>query len=297
MVGIFDMAKLLTGSQSLMKKIPEENKEYSKELIDNAKKNLEESKDLYNKRNYALSIYYLDQALLLSIKSMSLLFSLLKLKDVKEKEYKSFEEFINKNKMIDKMKKLISQNSRMYELMLNDDNKKRFKDDFEKYKNNLEDFIKKLKNINDRKSLVRLSSEDIKKLFSLNDNINKYQLSDEILESYINMAMNMLNKMGGAKFNNTLNQGMFKSLVKREIEKNVNNLNIFGNLLVLTIVLMLHERSSKEYDRDLDFSPNNYTEDLGVVKEYNNLRSMVDNTIKFLENFLQVLDNGTGFNF
>jgi len=54
---------------------------------------------------------------------------------------------------------------------------------------------------------------------------------------------------------------------------------------------MLHERSTKEYDKDLDFSPDNYNQDLGIVKLYNKMYDMVNELIKFNENFVNVLEN------
>ncbi|WP_231434237.1 HEPN domain-containing protein [Candidatus Nanopusillus massiliensis] len=75
MVGIFDVAKLMTG-YNLFKKVPQENIEYSKELIENAKKNLSDSYDLYFKKNYNLAIYYLEQSLYSSVKSLVLLFQM-----------------------------------------------------------------------------------------------------------------------------------------------------------------------------------------------------------------------------
>ncbi|BFI73868.1 hypothetical protein YN1_8550 [Nanoarchaeota archaeon] len=289
MVGIFDLAKSLTGL-SQFKDIPKENIEYSKNLIEESKKNLDNSKDSYNKGNYNVAIYFLEQSLYSSIKSLSILFSLLKLKDVKDKNYNSFEEFLNKNKMFDKMKKLIEQNAKFYELLLNDENKKKFKEDWDNYKEELKKFLDKIKDKNERKNIVRYSEEDLNKLFEINEKINQYQLSDEVLESYINLAMNLFSKLGG-QYKSMINTGMFKSLVKREIEKNKDNLNVFGNVFILSGILMLHERSSKEYDNNLDFSPSNYTKDLGIVKMYNKIYNIIDNLIKFEENFIQVLEN------
>jgi len=95
----------------------------------------------------------------------------------------------------------------------------------------------------------------------------------------------------GGKASNVLNTGMARSLIKKELEKNKDTLNIFGNILILTGILMLHERSTKEYDKDLDFSPDNYNQDLGIVKLYNKMYDMVNGLIKFNENFVNVLEN------
>ncbi|EOD42274.1 HEPN domain containing protein [Candidatus Nanobsidianus stetteri] len=289
MVGIFDLAKLMTGF-NLFKKVPQENIEYSKELIENAKKNLSDSYDLYNKKNYNLAIYYLEQSLYSSVKSLVLLFQMVKLKDVKDKNYNSFEDFVNKNKIFDKLKKIVNQNSTMYEVLLSEENKKKFKEDYEKYKKEVDEFLKKLKDKNERKNIVRYNENDLNNLFSINELINKYQMSEEVIESLINFAMNLFSRMGG-KANNVLNTGMARSLIKRELEKNKDTLNIFGNILILTGILMLHERSTKEYDKDLDFSPDNYNQDLGVVKLYNKMYDMVNGLIKFNENFVNVLEN------
>jgi len=289
MVGIFDLAKLMTGF-NLFKKVPQENIEYSKELIENAKKNLSDSYDLYNKKNYNLAIYYLEQSLYSSVKSLVLLFQMVKLKDVKEKNYNSFEDFINKNKIFDKLKKIVNQNSTMYEILLSEENKKKFKEDYEKYKKEVDEFLKKLKDKNERKNIVRYNENDLNNLFSINELINKYQMSEEVVESLINFAMNLFSRMGG-KVSNVLNTGMARSLIKRELEKNKDTLNIFGNILILTGILMLHERSTKEYDKDLDFSPDNYNQDLGIVKLYNKMYDMVNGLIKFNENFVNVLEN------
>jgi len=289
MVGIFDLAKLMTGF-NLFKKVPQENIEYSKELIENAKKNLSDSYDLYNKKNYNLAIYYLEQSLYSSVKSLVLLFQMVKLKDVKDKNYDSFEDFINKNKIFDKLKKIVNQNSTMYEILLSEENKKKFKEDYEKYKKEVDEFLKKLKDKNERKNIVRYNENDLNNLFSINELINKYQMSEEVIESLINFAMNLFSRMGG-KVSNVLNTGMARSLIKRELEKNKDTLNIFGNILILTGILMLHERSTKEYDKDLDFSPDNYNQDLGVVKLYNKMYDMVNGLIKFNENFVNVLEN------
>jgi HEPN domain-containing protein len=289
MVGIFDLAKLMTGF-NLFKKVPQENIEYSKELIENAKKNLSDSYDLYNKKNYNLAIYYLEQSLYSSVKSLVLLFQMVKLKDVKDKNYNSFEDFVNKNKIFDKLKKIINQNSTMYEILLSEENKKKFKEDYEKYKKEVDEFLKKLKDKNERKNIVRYNENDLNNLFSINELINKYQMSEEVVESLINFAMNLFSRMGG-KMSNVLNTGMARSLIKKELEKNKDTLNIFGNILILTGILMLHERSTKEYDKDLDFSPDNYNQDLGVVKLYNKMYDMVNGLIKFNENFVNVLEN------
>jgi len=289
MVGIFDLAKLMTGF-NLFKKVPQENVEYSKELIENAKKNLSDSYDLYNKKNYNLAIYYLEQSLCFSIKSLVLLFQMVKLKDVKEKSYNSFEDFVNKNKIFDKLKKIVNQNSMMYEILLSEENKKKFKEDYEKYKKEVDEFLKKLKDKNERKKIVRYNENELNNLFSINELVNKYQMSEEVVESLINFAMNLFSRMGG-KMSNVLNTGMARSLIKRELEKNKDTLNIFGNILILTGILMLHERSTKEYDKDLDFSPDNYNQDLGVVKLYNKIYDMVNRLIKFNENFVNVLEN------
>ena len=289
MVGIFDLAKLMTGF-NLFKKVPQENIEYSKELIENAKKNLSDSYDLYNKKNYNLAIYYLEQSLYSSVKSLVLLFQMVKLKDIKDKSYNSFEDFINKNKIFDKLKKIINQNSTMYEILLSEENKKKFKEDYEKYKKEVDEFLKKLKDKNERKNIVRYNENDLNNLFSINELINKYQMSEEVVESLINFAMNLFSRMGG-KASNVLNTGMARSLIKRELEKNKDTLNIFGNILILTGILMLHERSTKEYDKDLNFSPDNYNQDLGVVKLYNKMYDMVNGLIKFNENFVNVLEN------
>jgi HEPN domain-containing protein len=289
MVGIFDLAKLMTGF-NLFKKVPQENIEYSKELIENAKKNLSDSYDLYNKKNYNLAIYYLEQSLYFSLKSLVLLFQMVKLKDVKDKNYNSFEDFVNKNKIFDKLKKIVNQNSTMYEILLSEENKKKFKEDYEKYKKEVDEFLKKLKDKNERKKIVRYNENDLNNLFSINELVNKYQMSEEVIESLINFAMNLFSRMGG-KMSNVLNTGMARSLIKRELEKNKDTLNIFGNILILTGILMLHERSTKEYDKDLDFSPDNYTQDLGVVKLYNKMYDMVNGLIKFNENFVNVLEN------
>ncbi|MCC5447267.1 hypothetical protein [Candidatus Nanobsidianus stetteri] len=289
MVGIFDLAKLMTGF-NLFKKVPQENIEYSKELIENAKKNLSDSYDLYNKKNYNLAIYYLEQSLYSSVKSLVLLFQMVKLKDVKDKNYNSFEDFVNKNKIFDKLKKIANQNSIIYEVLLSEENKKKFKEDYEKYKKEVDEFLKKLKDKNERKNIVRYNENDLNNLFSINELINKYQMSEEVVESLINFAMNLFSRMGG-KVSNVLNTGMARSLIKRELEKNKDTLNIFGNILILTGILMLHERSTKEYDKDLDFSPDNYTQDLGVVKLYNKMYDMVNGLIKFNENFVNVLQN------
>ena len=289
MVGIFDLAKLMTGFNSF-KKVPQENIEYSKELIENAKKNLSDSYDLYNKKNYNLAIYYLEQSLYSSVKSLVLLFQMVKLKDVKDKNYNSFEDFVNKNKIFDKLKKIVNQNSTMYEMLLSEENKKKFKEDYEKYKKEVDEFLKKLKDKNERKNIVRYNENDLNNLFSINELINKYQMSEEVVESLINFAMNLFSRMGG-KTNNVLNTGMARSLIKRELEKNKDTLNVFGNILILTGILMLHERSTKEYDKELDFSPNNYNQDLGVVKQYNKMYDMVNGLIKFNENFVNVLEN------
>jgi len=289
MVGIFDLAKLMTGFNSF-KKVPQENIEYSKELIENAKKNLSDSYDLYNKKNYNLAIYYLEQSLYSSVKSLVLLFQMVKLKDVKDKNYNSFEDFVNKNKIFDKLKKIANQNSTMYEMLLSEENKKKFKEDYEKYKKEVDEFLKKLKDKNERKNIVRYSENDLNNLFSINELINKYQMSEEVVESLINFAMNLFSKMGG-KANNVLNTGMARSLIKKELEKNKDTLNVFGNILILTGILILHERSTKEYDKDLDFSPDNYIQDLGVVKLYNKMYDMVNGLIKFNENFVNVLEN------
>jgi tetratricopeptide (TPR) repeat protein len=289
MVGIFDLAKLMTGF-NLFKKVPQENIEYSKELIENAKKNLSDSYDLYNKKNYNLAIYYLEQSLYSSVKSLVLLFQMVKLKDIKDKNYDSFEDFINKNKIFDKLKKIANQNSTMYEVLLSEENKKKFKEDYEKYKKEIDEFLKKLKDKNERRNIVRYNENDLNNLFSINELINKYQMSEEVIESLINFAMNLFSRMGG-KVNNVLNTGMARSLIKRELEKNKDTLNIFGNILILTGILMLHERSTKEYDKDLDFSPDNYNQDLGVVKLYNKMYDMVNGLIKFNENFINVLQN------
>jgi len=289
MVGIFDLAKLMTGF-NLFKKVSQENIEYSKELIENAKKNLSDSYDLYNKKNYNLAIYYLEQSLYFSIKSLVLLFQMVKLKDVKDKNYNSFEDFVNKNKIFDKLKKIINQNSMMYEILLSEENKKKFKEYYEKYKKEVDEFLKKLKDKNERKNIVRYNGNELNNLFSINDLVNKYQMSEEVVESLINFAMNLFSRMGG-KMSNVLNTGMARSLIKRELEKNKDTLNIFGNILILTGILMLHERSTKEYDKDLDFSPDNYTQDLGIVKLYNKMYDMVNGLIKFNENFINVLEN------
>jgi len=289
MVGIFDLAKLMTGF-NLFKKVPQENIEYSKGLIENAKKNLSDSYDLYNKKNYNLAIYYLEQSLYSSVKSLVLLFRMVKLKDIKDKNYNSFEDFINKNKIFDKLKKIINQNSTMYEMLLSEENKKKFKEDYEKYKKEVDEFLKKLKDKNERKNIARYNENDLNNLFSINELINKYQMSEEVIESLINFAMNLFSRMGG-KVSNVLNTGMVRSLIKRELEKNKDTLNIFGNILILTGILMLHERSTKEYDKDLDFSPDNYNQDLGVVKLYNKMYDMVNGLIKFNENFVNVLEN------
>ena len=289
MVGIFDLAKLMTGFNSF-KKVPQENIEYSKELIENAKKNLSDSYDLYNKKNYNLAIYYLEQSLYSSVKSLVLLFQMVKLKDVKDKNYNSFEDFVNKNKIFDKLKKIANQNSTMYEMLLSEENKKKFKEDYEKYKKEVDEFLKKLKDKNERKNIVRYNENDLNNLFSINELINKYQMSEEVVESLINFAMNLFSKMGG-KTNNVLNTGMARSLIKKELEKNKDTLNVFGNILILTGILMLHERSTKEYDKDLDFSPDNYNQDLGIVKLYNKMYDMVNGLIKFNENFVNVLEN------
>jgi len=289
MVGIFDLAKLMTGFNSF-KKVPQENIEYSKGLIENAKKNLSDSYDLYNKKNYNLAIYYLEQSLYSSVKSLLLLFQMVKLKDVKDKNYNSFEDFVNKNKIFDKLKKIINQNSTMYEMLLSEENKKKFKEDYEKYKKEVDEFLKKLKDKNERKNIVRYSENDLNNLFSINELINKYQMSEEVVESLINFAMNLFSRMGG-KANNVLNTGMARSLIKKELEKNKDTLNVFGNILILTGILILHERSTKEYDKDLDFSPDNYIQDLGVVKLYNKMYDMVNGLIKFNENFVNVLEN------
>jgi tetratricopeptide (TPR) repeat protein len=275
---------------NLFKKVPQENIEYSKELIENAKKNLLDSYDLYNKKNYNLAIYYLEQSLYSSIKSLVLLFQMVKLKDVKDKNYNSFEDFVNKNKIFDKLKKIANQNSTMYEVLLSEENKKKFKEDYEKYKKEIDEFLKKLKDKNERRNIVRYNENDLNNLFSINELINKYQMSEEVIESLINFAMNLFSRMGG-KVNNVLNTGMARSLIKRELEKNKDTLNIFGNILILTGILMLHERSTKEYDKDLDFSPDNYNQDLGVVKLYNKMYDMVNGLIKFNENFVNVLEN------
>jgi uncharacterized protein (UPF0332 family) len=289
MVGIFDLAKLMTGF-NLFKKVPQENIEYSKELIENAKKNLSDSYDLYNKKNYNLAIYYLEQSLYSSVKSLVLLFQMVKLKDVKDKNYNSFEDFVNKNKIFDKLKKIVNQNSTVYEILLSEENKKKFKEDYEKYKKEVDEFLKKLKDKNERKNIVRYNENDLNNLFSINELVNKYQMSEEVVESLINFAMNLFSRMGG-KVSNVLNTGMARSLIKKELEKNKDTLNIFGNILILTGILMLHERSTKEYDKDLDFSPDNYTQDLGVVKLYNKMYDMVNGLIKFNENFVNVLEN------
>jgi len=289
MVGIFDLAKLMTGFNSF-KKVPQENIEYSKGLIDNAKKNLSDSYDLYNKKNYNLAIYYLEQSLYSSVKSLVLLFQMVKLKDIKDKNYNSFEDFVNKNKIFDKLKKIINQNSTMYEMLLSEENKKKFKEDYEKYKKEVDEFLKKLKDKNERKNIVRYNENDLNNSFSINELVNKYQMSEEVVESLINFAMNLFSKMGG-KSNNVLNTGMARSLIKKELEKNKDTLNIFGNILILTGILMLHERSTKEYDKELDFSPNNYNQDLGIVKLYNKMYDMVNGLIKFNENFVNVLEN------
>jgi len=289
MVGIFNLAKLMT-SFNLFKKVPQENIEYSKELIENAKKNLSDSYDLYNKKNYNLAIYYLEQSLYFSIKSLVLLFQMVKLKDVKDKNYNSFEDFINKNKIFDKLKKIINQNSMIYEILLSEENKKKFKEDYEKYKKEVDEFLKKLKDKNERKKIVRYNEDELNNLFSINELINKYQMSEEVVESLINFAMNLFSRISG-KINNILNTGIARSLIKRELEKNRDTLNIFGNILILTGILMLHERSTKEYDKDLDFSPDNYTQDLGVVKLYNKMYDIVNRLIKFNENFVNVLEN------
>jgi HEPN domain-containing protein len=289
MVGIFDLAKLMTGF-NLFKKVPQENIEYSKELIENAKKNLSDSYDLYNKKNYNLAIYYLEQSLYSSIKSLVLLFQMVKLKDVKEKNYNSFEDFVNKNKIFDKLKKIVNQNSTVYEVLLSEENKKKFKEDYEKYKKEVDEFLKKLKDKNERRNIVRYNENDLNNLFSINELINKYQMSEEVIESLINFAMNLFSRMGG-KVSNVLNTGMARSLIKKELEKNKDTLNIFGNILILTGILMLHERSTKEYDKDLDFSPENYNQDLGIVKLYNKMYDMINGLIKFNENFVNVLEN------
>jgi tetratricopeptide (TPR) repeat protein len=289
MVGIFDLAKLMTGF-NLFKKVPQENIEYSKELIENAKKNLSDSYDLYNKKNYNLAIYYLKQSLYSSVKSLVLLFQMVKLKDVKDKNYNSFEDFVNKNKIFDKLKKIINQNSAMYEILLSEENKKKFKEDYEKYKKEVDEFLKKLKDKNERKNIVRYNENELNNLFSINELVNKYQMSEEVIESLINFAMNLFSRMGG-KMSNVLNTGMARSLIKKELEKNKDTLNIFGNILILTGILMLHERSTKEYDKELDFSPDNYTQDLGIVKLYNKMYDMVNGLIKFNENFVNVLEN------
>ncbi|MFP3167157.1 MAG: hypothetical protein RXQ68_01905 [Candidatus Nanopusillus sp.] len=289
MVSIFDLAKLMTGF-NLFKKVPQENIEYSKELIENAKKNLSDSYDLYNKKNYNLAIYYLEQSLYSSVKSLVLLFQMVKLKDIKDKNYNSFEDFVNKNKIFDKLKKIVNQNSIMYEMLLSEENKKKFKEDYEKYKKEVDEFLKKLKDKNERKNIVRYNENDLNNLFSINELVNKYQMSEEVIESLINFAMNLFSRMGG-KVSNVLNTGMARSLIKKELEKNKDTLNIFGNILILTGILMLHERSTKEYDKDLDFSPENYNQDLGVVKLYNKMYDMVNGLIKFNENFVNVLEN------
>jgi len=289
MVGIFDLAKLMTGF-NLFKKVPQENIEYSKELIENAKKNLSDSYDLYNKKNYNLAIYYLKQSLYSSVKSLVLLFQMVKLKDVKDKNYNSFEDFVNKNKIFDKLKKIINQNSAIYEILLSEENKKKFKEDYEKYKKEVDEFLKKLKDKNERKNIVRYNENELNNLFSINELVNKYQMSEEVIESLINFAMNLFSRMGG-KMSNVLNTGMARSLIKKELEKNKDTLNIFGNILILTGILMLHERSTKEYDKELDFSPDNYTQDLGIVKLYNKMYDMVNGLIKFNENFVNVLEN------
>ncbi|MFZ8855942.1 MAG: hypothetical protein ACO2OX_01955, partial [Candidatus Nanopusillus sp.] len=257
---------------------------------ENAKKNLSDSYDLYNKKNYNLALYYLEQSLYFSIKSLVLLFQMVKLKDVKDKSYNSFEDFVNKNKIFDKLKKIVNQNSMMYEILLSEENKKKFKEDYEKYKKEVDEFLKKLKDKNERKNIVRYNGNELNNLFSINDLVNKYQMSEEVVESLINFAMNLFSRMGG-KMSNVLNTGMARSLIKRELEKNKDTLNIFGNILILTGILMLHERSTKEYDKDLDFSPDNYTQDLGIVKLYNKMYDMVNGLIKFNENFINVLEN------
>jgi hypothetical protein len=150
--------------------------------------------------------------------------------------------------------------------------------------------LKKLKDKNERKNIVRYNENDLNNLFSINELVNKYQMSEEVVESLINFAMNLFSRMGG-KSNNILNTGMARSLIKKELEKNKDTLNVFGNILILTGILMLHERSTKEYDKDLDFSPDNYNQDLGVVKLYNKMYDMVNGLIKFNENFVNVLEN------
>ncbi|MGB9674854.1 MAG: hypothetical protein ACPLX8_01850 [Nanopusillaceae archaeon] len=294
MAGIFDLAKLLAG-RSPLKDIPKENLEYSKNLVEEAKKNLEKSENSFKDKNYSDSIYYLEQSLYKSVMAMTLLFSMLKLKDVKDKKYSSFEEFLEKNKMFDKMKKLVDQNSKIFELLLSEENKKKFKEDYEDYKKSVDNFLKKLKDKNYRKEIVRYDENKLNELLNVNEKITKYQLSDEILESYINIAMAFLSKFGGNKLNSA-NMGMVKSLIKKELIKNKDNLNIFGNILILSAILMLYERASSGEDKDLELSKKDFNENMGIIKLYNKINAIVGNLIRFEENFIQIMENKNNVN-
>ncbi|MGC9079548.1 MAG: hypothetical protein ACP5G1_02300 [Nanopusillaceae archaeon] len=294
MAGIFDLAKLLAG-RSPLKDIPKENLEYSKNLVEEAKKNLEKSENSFKDKNYSDSIYYLEQSLYKSVMAMTLLFSMLKLKDVKDKKYSSFEEFLEKNKMFDKMKKLVDQNSKIFELLLSEENKKKFKEDYEEYKKSVDNFLKKLKDKNYRKEIVRYDENKLNELLNINEKITKYQLSDEILESYINIAMAFLSKFGGNRLNSA-NMGMVKSLIKKELIKNKDNLNIFGNILILSAILMLYEKASSGEDKDLELSKKDFNENMGIIKLYNKINAIVGNLIRFEENFIQIMENKNNVN-
>ncbi|WP_231434236.1 hypothetical protein [Candidatus Nanopusillus massiliensis] len=113
----------------------------------------------------------------------------------------------------------------MYEILLSEENKKKFKEDYEKYKKEVDQFLKKLNDKNERKNIVRYNENDLHNLFSINELVNKYQMSEEVVESLINFAMNLFSRMG-RKASNGLNAGMARSLIKRELEKNKDTLNI-----------------------------------------------------------------------
>jgi len=283
--------KLMSGK--FYEQVPKESIDYSKVLVNKFKENLDISKKKFNERIYNESIYYLCRATLYSSQALLLLTNQLKLKDIENKNFNSFREFVDKTKYFDKLKKILDNNKLLLELFLGEDKKEKFKKDYEEYKKFLEDFIKSIKDKNKVKGLLKYDENQLQELLNKGNVISQYQTSEEVINSIINLTFSYMKKIyKDINVEELRDNTMIRNVLKKELEKNKDKINFFGTIIIVDGLLMIHEEPSNRYIKDLEFSPEKYNQSLGIVKIYDTLYKSKESVYEFEKSTIDIFERG-----
>ncbi len=286
-----NLMKLMSGK--FYEQVPKESIDYSKVLVNKFKENLDISKKKFNERIYNESIYYLCRATLYSSQALLLLTNQLKLKDIENKNFNSFREFVDKTKYFDKLKKILDNNKLLLELFLGEDKKEKFKKDYEEYKKFLEDFIKSIKDKNKVKGLLKYDENQLQELLNKGNVISQYQTSEEVINSIINLTFSYMKKIyKDINVEELRDNTMIRNVLKKELEKNKDKINFFGTIIIVDGLLMIHEEPSNRYIKDLEFSPEKYNQSLGIVKIYDTLYKSKESVYEFEKSTIDIFERG-----